>query len=73
MTIFALSWFGESKEAFTLAGIGHNLLWVSLGNMVSGALFMGVGYWLSTPQAERPDLSAQAQQQDAALTPETAG
>lgn len=57
MTIFALSWFGESKEAFSLAGIGYNLLWVSLGNMLSGALFMGVGYWLATPKAERPNLS----------------
>lgn len=69
MTIFALSWFGESKEAFTLAGIGHNLLWVSLGNMLSGAVFMGFGYWLSTPKAERPNLSklALSAQQEAGV------
>jgi len=57
MTIFALSYLGDSKGAFTLAGIGHNLLWVSLGNMVSGSVFMGLGYWLSTPKAERPNLA----------------
>lgn len=54
MTIFALSYFGNHSDAFTLAGIGHNLLWVSLGNIVSGAIFMAVGYWLATPKAERP-------------------
>ncbi|MFT6138936.1 MAG: hypothetical protein ACI892_001424 [Marinobacter maritimus] len=27
--------------------------------MVSGVLFMGVGYWLSTPKAERPNLAAE--------------
>ncbi|GLT13567.1 nitrite transporter NirC [Vibrio algivorus] len=54
MTIFALSYFGNHSDALTMAGIGHNLLWVSLGNIVSGALFMGLGYWISTPKAERP-------------------
>jgi len=63
MTIFAVSYLGDSKEAFTLAGIGHNLLWVSLGNMVSGALFMGFGYWLSTPKAERPNLQTKVAEQ----------
>ena len=63
MTIFAISYLGDSKEAFTLAGIGYNLLWVSLGNMVSGGLFMGVGYWLSTPKAERPNLQAKVADQ----------
>ncbi|WP_064607554.1 nitrite transporter NirC [Photobacterium sp. J15] len=59
MTIFALSWFGNSTEAYTLGGIGHNLLWVSLGNAVSGAVFMGLGYWYSTPKAERPVVNSQ--------------
>jgi nitrite transporter NirC len=54
MTLFALSWFGAHSEAYTLGGIGHNLLWVTLGNTVSGALFMGLGYWYATPKAERP-------------------
>ncbi|HDR2472222.1 nitrite transporter NirC [Enterobacter soli] len=54
MTLFALSWFGHHNEAFTLSGIGHNLLWVTLGNTLSGAVFMGLGYWYATPKAERP-------------------
>lgn len=54
MTIFALSWFGAHTDAYTMSGIGHNLLWVSLGNLVSGAVFMGLGYWYSTPKNERP-------------------
>ncbi|QUM84883.1 nitrite transporter NirC [Moritella sp. 28] len=54
MTIFAMSYFGDSQEAFNLVGVGHNLLWVSLGNIISGTAFMGLGYWYSTPKAERP-------------------
>lgn len=54
MTLFSLSWFGDHSEAYNLVGIGHNLLWVSLGNVVSGAVFMGLGYWYSTPKTERP-------------------
>lgn len=54
MTLFALSWFGHHSDAYTLSGIGHNLLWVTLGNTLSGAIFMGLGYWYATPRAERP-------------------
>lgn len=61
MTIFALSWFGAHTDAYTLAGIGHNLLWVSLGNIISGAVFMGLGYWYSTPKDERPVLNQPAE------------
>ncbi|MEG3110788.1 MULTISPECIES: nitrite transporter NirC [unclassified Pantoea] len=59
MTVFALSWFGQHNESLTLGGIGHNLLWVTLGNMLSGMVFMGLGYWYATPRAQRPqpDLS----------------
>ncbi len=54
MTLLALSWFGHHSEAYTLSGIGHNLLWVTLGNTLSGAVFMGLGYWYATPRAQRP-------------------
>ncbi|MGL5284868.1 MAG: nitrite transporter NirC [Aeromonas sp.] len=60
MTLFALSWFGAHADTYTLGGIGHNLLWVTLGNTVSGALFMGLGYWYATPKAQRPVASANA-------------
>jgi nitrite transporter NirC len=29
----------------TIAGLGWNLLWVTIGNIVSGAGIMGLGYW----------------------------
>ena len=54
MTLFALSWFGAHTPEYTLGGIGYNLWWVTLGNTVSGVLFMGLGYWYATPRAHRP-------------------
>lgn len=54
MTLFALSWFGHHSPDYTLQRIGYNLLWVTLGNTVSGVLFMGLGYWYATPKAQRP-------------------
>ncbi len=63
MTLFALSWFGHHSEAYTLSGIGHNLLWVTLGNTFSGAVFMGLGYWYATPKAERPSATQTAKSQ----------
>ena len=59
MTLFALSWFGQHNADLTLAGIGHNLLWVTLGNMFSGMVLMGLGYWYATPQAQRPRAASQ--------------
>ncbi len=60
MTVFALSWFGQHNADLTLSGIGHNLLWVTLGNMFSGMVLMGLGYWYATPQAQRPQVAPQA-------------
>lgn len=54
MTLFALSWFGAHSDAYTLEGIAYNLFWVTLGNTLSGAVFMGLGYWYATPAGERP-------------------
>ncbi|PMH41375.1 nitrite transporter NirC [Vibrio sp. 10N.286.49.B3] len=59
MTLFAMSLFGNHTEAFTMGGITHNLIWVSLGNAVSGVVFMGLGYWYATPKSERPIVNAQ--------------
>ncbi|MBH2844866.1 nitrite transporter NirC [Serratia marcescens] len=65
MTLFALSWFGNHSEAYTLTGIGHNLLWVTLGNILSGSVLMGLGYWYATPLAERPQAAKAAARQTA--------
>ncbi|MBB6054396.1 nitrite transporter NirC [Tolumonas osonensis] len=60
MTLLALSWFGAHTPEYTLGGIGYNLLWVTLGNTVSGVLFMGLGYWYATPRAQRPAVATEA-------------
>ena len=55
MTLFALSWFGNHSEAYTPCGYYRNPLWVTLGNTLSCAVFMGgLGYWYATPKANRP-------------------
>jgi nitrite transporter NirC len=48
MTLFLIALFAEHPATITWSGLVHNLLWVSLGNIVSGAGFMGVGYWLAS-------------------------
>ncbi len=53
MTLFALSGLVITATPIP-AGIGHNLLWVTLGNTLSGVVFMGLGYWYATPKSERP-------------------
>lgn len=58
-------WFGNHSEAYTLAGIGHNLLWVTLGNILSGSVLMGLGYWYATPRTERPQAAKAAARQTA--------
>lgn len=59
MTLFSIALLTEHPDTISLAGMAHNLLWVTLGNMVSGALIMGVGYWAaSRPPVTGPVLVA---------------
>lgn len=55
MTLFSIALLAEHGDAVSLAGMAHNLLWVTLGNTVAGALFMATGYWF----ASKPALPAQ--------------
>lgn len=55
MTVFSIALLAEHGEAVSLAGMAHNLLWVTLGNTFAGALFMATGYWF----ASKPALAAQ--------------
>jgi len=61
MTVFSVALFSEHPEAISWAGAFRNLLLVTAGNAVAGALIMGLGYWLgaSCPRAE----NARPQQQ----------
>ncbi len=51
MTIFVIALLGEHPDTVSLAGMGYNLFWVTLGNIIAGALFMAVAYWRATPKA----------------------
>ena len=46
MTLFSIALLGEHPEAVSLYGAGYNLFWVTIGNLLSGSLFMARGYWL---------------------------
>lgn len=45
MAVFALSLAGPFVEGINLVGALQNLLWVTLGNILGGALFLGGFYW----------------------------
>lgn len=46
MTLFTISLLGEHPATVTLSGMFYNLLWVTLGNLISGSIIMALGYWL---------------------------
>ena len=54
MTVFSVALLGNHPDTVSLMGVGHNLLWVSLGNIVSGAGIMGVGYWAASREPAKP-------------------
>ena len=47
MTLFSIAYFILSTDSISLLGFIHNLIPVSLGNAVGGALFIGVAFWVS--------------------------
>ncbi len=48
MTLLGMSVFSPHGVDISWMGFGKNLLFVSLGNIVGGALFVGGMYWLAT-------------------------
>jgi nitrite transporter NirC len=61
MTLFAIALLMPHPAAVSLGGMGYNLFWVTLGNIASGALVMGAGYWLASRPAPRPALAPAAE------------
>lgn len=59
MTLFSIALLAEHGEAVSLAGMAHNLLWVTLGNAVAGSLFMAAGYWYASKPALAPAEAAE--------------
>jgi len=51
MTVFCVVLFSDHPDTITWLGALRNLLIVTAGNAVAGALIMGIGYWLG---ASRP-------------------
>lgn len=56
MTLLSIALLAEDPPTVTLAGLGWNLLWVTIGNVISGAGIMGLGYWAASrmPAATEP-------------------
>ena len=53
MTLFSAVLFRPSLEGLTLAGALHNLLWVTLGNLVGGVVFVALPYASAAKAAEK--------------------
>lgn len=49
MTVLSLAWLIPHPETITLTGWVHNMIPVTLGNIVGGGLFVGAIYWLINP------------------------
>ncbi len=47
MTLLSMSLMLPHGAEISLVGFGHNLTWVTLGNIVGGALFVGMAYWFA--------------------------
>ncbi len=45
MTIFSVALLGNHPPSVSLAGMAHNLAWVTLGNTIAGVFFMAGAYW----------------------------
>lgn len=48
MTVFTISLLGAHPDSVTIVGGLYNLAWVSVGNVIGGAGFIGAAYFLTT-------------------------
>ncbi len=60
MTTYGIGLFSGDPNA-TWPLFGTNLLWVGLGNLVGGALIVGVGYWVIGGSPRTPRATAAAE------------
>jgi nitrite transporter NirC len=81
MTLLAIALFQQHGEAITWAGYIGNLIPVTLGNLVGGAVFVGGAYWLAArspslgrlPSAQPVPVPIATQPAVAPITAEAAG
>jgi nitrite transporter NirC len=57
MTVFAIALLGNHPASVSLAGAAYNLLWVTIGNVIGGAVFVAGGYLAASPSVEREVLA----------------
>jgi nitrite transporter NirC len=48
MTLFAIALFAQHPDSITIGGMFYNLVWVTLGNVIAGVVFVGFGYVLAS-------------------------
>jgi nitrite transporter NirC len=48
MTVFTLSLLGAHTESVTVWSVWYNLFWVSIGNVIGGAGFISLAYYLAS-------------------------
>ena len=53
MTLLSLGLLIQPTVDISVSGMTHNLLWVTLGNAIGGALFLALGYWQKIDLNER--------------------
>ena len=53
MTLLSLALLSDPPATISVVGMAHNLLWVTLGNIIGGGIFMAFGYWKAA-DAKRP-------------------
>ncbi|MEZ5980989.1 MAG: formate/nitrite transporter family protein [Parvularculaceae bacterium] len=47
MTVFSLALMSDEASSITMGDAAHNLFWVTLGNALSGSVFVAVSYWFA--------------------------
>lgn len=61
MTVFSIALLGNHPASVSLGGMAYNLLWVTFGNIIGGAVFVGLGYWLAnTGEIKAPRIETRA-------------
>jgi nitrite transporter NirC len=54
--VFSIALLGNHPASVSLAGAAYNLIWVTIGNVIGGAVFVAGGYLAASPAAERKAL-----------------
>lgn len=54
MTLFLIALLSPHPDAVSWGGFVHNMVWVTFGNAVAGALFMATGYWAASRPERAP-------------------